>query len=118
MHFLHCYIMLFIINCLPYFFEQAKGNEIVISNTIRNDSGFYQCEVVSDDQIYAVGTGRLLEAPYQLECIQSFSRSLMIKWKVSDNIITAFSIHYMPDGKSEKLSFKIDSCIYILIVAS
>ena len=26
---------------------KTRGNELVLSNTIRNDSGFYQCEVLA-----------------------------------------------------------------------
>lgn len=79
----------------------------MISNTIKNDSGFYQCEVVADDQIYAVGTARLLvennreapEAPYDIQCVQSFPKSLIISWKVaSPKNISAFSIHYTSPG--------------------
>jgi len=86
---------------------QAKGNEIVISNTIRNDSGFYQCEVIADDRVYSVGTARLFvensreapDAPFDLQCIESESRMLVVSWKViSRENITAFSIHYMPIG--------------------
>ncbi|XP_035710982.1 protogenin isoform X2 [Folsomia candida] len=90
---------------------KAKGNEIVISNTIRNDSGFYQCEVVSEDHIYAIGTARLSvennreapDAPFDLQCIQSQAKALVISWKVAsrDNI-TAFTIHYMAIGGEER----------------
>lgn len=80
----------------------------MISNTIRNDSGFYQCAVVANDHVYAVGTARLSvennreapDAPFDLQCTQSYSRALVISWKVaSKENITALSIHYMPIGK-------------------
>lgn len=86
-----------------------KGNELVVSNTIRNDSGFYQCEVIADDRVYAIGTARLLvnnnreapDAPTAVMCVQRHPTSLTVSWappvKVED--IISFSIHYMPARK-------------------
>lgn len=79
---------------------------MVVSNTIRNDSGFYQCEVIADDRVYAIGTARLLvnnnreapDAPTNVGCLEQHPTSLTVSWtppvKVED--IISFSIHYMP----------------------
>ncbi|CAL8107639.1 unnamed protein product [Orchesella dallaii] len=85
---------------------KVKGNELVVSNTIRNDSGFYQCEVIADDRVYAVGTARLLvnnsrdapDAPTNVECIENHPTALTVSWKQPSNFkdIHAFSVHYMP----------------------
>ncbi|ODM98023.1 Protogenin B, partial [Orchesella cincta] len=84
----------------------VKGNELVVSNTIRNDSGFYQCEVIADDRVYAVGTARLLvnnsreapDAPTNVECVEKHPTALTVSWKQPSNFkdIHAFSVHYMP----------------------
>jgi len=88
---------------------QVKGNELVVSNTIRNDSGFYQCEVIADDRVYAVGTARLLvnnsreapDAPTNVECTEKHPTALTVAWKQPSNFkdIHAFSVHYMPLSK-------------------
>jgi len=80
---------------------------MVISNTIKNDSGFYQCEVTADQQVWAVGTARLVvennveapDAPLDLICVKNYSRFVDIEWSVAARSdIKAFTIHYMSLG--------------------
>ena len=82
---------------------KSKNNELVISNTIRSDSGFYQCESGS-----YIGTTKLIvdslhkepDTPSDVTCHPQSSRSILVLWKRENaKNIQAFSLHYTPVGK-------------------
>ncbi|CAG7726772.1 unnamed protein product [Allacma fusca] len=90
---------------------KTRGNELVISNTIRNDSGFYQCEVLADDRVYSIGTARLLvesareqpDAPVDLQCKSESPRMITVTWKGPNKAdVKAFTVHYTEAGGEER----------------
>ncbi|XP_054280101.1 protogenin B-like [Macrosteles quadrilineatus] len=86
--------------------------ELVVSNTVSNDSGVYQC-VASNSEGVAWAAARLLvnvsrdqpRPPTRVSCVPVSTTAVQLSWEQPSNAgLKAFTIHYLPtDGGEERM---------------
>lgn len=86
----------------------SHHEELVLSNTVTDDSGIYQC--VANNSIGMVwAAGRLLvnasrdqpSPPINPHCLALSASRVHISWdQPADTDIKAYTVHYLPTGKS------------------